>query len=67
VELRGLEPLASCMPYLARLPDIVADLAQIDIQDRPKWRTVGGCCGQDCGQQCGLAAPLLRASIAATR
>lgn len=39
------------MPYLARLQDTVADLAWIDIQDRPKWRTVGGCCGQDCGQR----------------
>jgi hypothetical protein len=49
-ELWGFEPQTSCMPYLARSRDSVANLARIDLQDRPKWRTAGGRCGQDCGQ-----------------
>jgi hypothetical protein len=39
------------MPYLAKCQAAMADLARIDRRDRTKWRTVGGCCGQDCGQR----------------
>ena len=35
VELRGFEPLTSCMPYLARLSEAVGDLPS-----RP-WRVHG--------------------------
>ena len=56
--------LTACMPYLARLRDTVADRARIDMRDRPEWRTVGGCCGQDCGQR-SAEASLRRACMTA--
>jgi len=50
VELRGFEPLTSCMPYLAWLSEAVADLA-----GRP-WRVHGStvlseAVGVNCGCQ----------------
>lgn len=46
---RGARP-ESPAPILVRLRVTVADLARIDMQDRPRWRDVGGCCGQYGGQ-----------------
>jgi hypothetical protein len=43
--------LSLCLPYLASLPDTVADLAGRGLHDRQKPRVVGGRCGLNCGQR----------------
>ena len=51
VELRGFEPLTSCMPYMARLSEAVADLAS-----RP-WRVHGiAVLSEAVGVNCGVRA-----------
>jgi hypothetical protein len=43
----GFEPLTPRLLEARKLPDTVADLAVLHMQDCPRRRLVGRCCGQN--------------------